>query len=152
MPVSARRAALQALLRYEKNGAWPLDTLEAILQREKPEPREAALARRICLTVMQNTTLLDAWIDRYSATPCRLLDREVACILRLSAAQILLMTKIPAHAAVSEGVALCRTCGKKSAAGLVNAVLRRLSGEKGTLPPLPEEETERLSVLYSHPL
>ncbi len=57
------------------------------------------------------------------------LDLEVLTALRLGAYQILFLERVPRHAAVNESVELVKRARKRSAAGLVNAVLRKISRE-----------------------
>ena len=60
---------------------------------------------------------------------------------------------IPAAAAVSESVRLAKNTGYGRAAGLVNAVLRRIADGKDSLPDVPDAgSVQYLSVKYSHPL
>ena len=47
--------------------------------------------------------------------------------LRMGAFQLLHMDRIPAHAALSESVELCRAAGEPHATGMVNAVLRKVA-------------------------
>jgi len=54
------------------------------------------------------------------------LDLEVLTALRLGAYQILFLDRVPRHAAVNESVELVKSAQKRSAAGLVNAVLRKI--------------------------
>src|SRR5713101_4808851 len=54
------------------------------------------------------------------------LDVEVLTALRLGAYQILFLDRVPRHAAVNESVELVKLAHKRSAAGLVNAVLRKI--------------------------
>ena len=73
-------------------------------------------------------------------------------LLRLSAYQIVLLDKVPPRAAVNEAVALCRKGGCARAAGLVNAVLRRVAEHRDALPEIPGAGTASyLSVRTSHP-
>jgi 16S rRNA (cytosine967-C5)-methyltransferase len=58
------------------------------------------------------------------------LDGEVLTALRLGAYQILFLDRVPRHAAVSESVDLVKSAHKRSAAGLVNAVLRKIGAAK----------------------
>jgi 16S rRNA (cytosine967-C5)-methyltransferase len=51
---------------------------------------------------------------------------EVLTALRLGAYQILFLDRVPKHAAVNESVELVKSGHKRSAAGLVNAVLRKI--------------------------
>ncbi len=54
-------------------------------------------------------------------------DVEVLTVLRLGVYQILFLDRVPGHAAVNESVELVKRAGKRSAAGLVNAVLRNIA-------------------------
>ncbi len=150
MKNTARSAALQALLRCEKNGAWSGAVIDSALREQELESRDAALAARLCLGVLQNDRYLDYHLDRLSRGS---LEPKLRSILRLGAYQLLFLDKVPDHAAVSETVQLCRSVGLDRAAGLVNAVLRRLASEKDKLPPIPGEGTAAyLATRWSHPL
>jgi 16S rRNA (cytosine967-C5)-methyltransferase len=70
---------------------------------------------------------LDARIAKLLARPGQRLAEPVALALRVGAFQLLHMDRIPAHAALSESVELCRAAGQPHATGLVNAVLRKLA-------------------------
>lgn len=70
----------------------------------------------------------------------------------MGAYQILYLDKVPDYAAVNQSVELARLFKRGSAAGLVNAVLRKVSQNKHALPPIPEGDILRtLSIRYSHP-
>ena len=137
----ARNAALTVLNRCFESGAWSQQTLNSAAA--DLGQRDAALASRLVLGVLQNYRLLDYHIDAL-LRGSRKLDLPVRNILRLGACQILLNDRIPVHAAVSESVELCRASGYGSACGLVNAVLRKLSAGQSSMP-------DDLSVRYSHP-
>jgi 16S rRNA (cytosine967-C5)-methyltransferase len=70
---------------------------------------------------------LDYRIEQLSSRPLRYFDPEVATVLRLGIYQILFLGKIPKSAAVNECVELVKRARKRSAARLVNAVLRKCS-------------------------
>lgn len=145
----ARQAALEALMRCRRDGAWSGDVLDSILTRAGLDRRDAALTSRLCLSVLQNDRLCDFYIDAFCHAK---LEPAVRDILRLGVCQLLFFDRIPARAAVSETVALCREKGYARASGLVNAVLRRIAEEKDRLPEIPGEGTAAyLSVRYSHP-
>ena len=59
-------------------------------------------------------------------------------ILRISIFQLLHLDRVPAAAVVNDAVELAGKAGKRSAAGFVNALLRRVSRERAQLP-LPVE-------------
>ena len=137
MAMTAREAAWTALQRWRKNGAWSDAALNAVLQSAQLEPRDAALAARICYGTLQNLTLLDHYLSVYCTTPLQKLEPKVLDLLRLSAYQIVLLDKIPPRAAVNEAVVLCRKGGCARASGLVNAVLRRVAEHRDALPEIP---------------
>jgi 16S rRNA (cytosine967-C5)-methyltransferase len=75
---------------------------------------------------------LDAQFAKLLARPGQKLAEPVALALRIGAFQLLHMDRIPAHAALSESVELCRAAGHPHAAGMVNAVLRKLAAERAS--------------------
>ena len=150
---NARVAALAALKSWRQRGAWSDAALHAEIQRQGLDARDAALASRICYGTIQNLIFLDHAIAQYCDRPVSKLEPQILDILRISAYQIMMMERIPNRAAVNEAVELCKCSGLKRAAGLVNAVLRRISDLNGALPNLPEQGSAAyLSVRYSHPL
>lgn len=150
---NARLAALKALEKCRRAGAWSDAVLGSVMKSEGLDGRDKAMASALCCGVMQNRLLLDYDIDHYSAVKTARLEPKVLDILRISAYQLLFMDRVPASAAVNEGVKLCRSLGYARAAGLVNAVLRRISENAENMPePTGKTAAERLSVKYSHPL
>src|SRR4029077_6805485 len=65
-------------------------------------------------------------IARLSFTPFRKLDVEVLTALRMGVYQKQFLSRIPAHASVNGTVELVKHAKKVSAAGLVNAVMRKV--------------------------
>lgn len=143
---SGRAAAVRALVRQEQNGYSNL-VLNAVLQKEQLSPREAALASRIFYGVLERRSLLDACLARCCKKPLQKLDAPVLAILRSGLYQLKYL-RVPPAAAVNESVKLTRAFGKSSAAGFVNAVLRRAADTSLEEGPFAGE-AERLSVLCS---
>ena len=147
---NARMAALEVLIRCRRDGSWSGAALDAEVRKYSLSRRDAALAFRLCLGVLQNEKLCDFYIDSYCTAK---LEPTVRDILRLGVYQLLFMDRIPARAAVSETVYLCDAKDLTRASGLVNAVLRRIAGNRKALPPVPGMgSADYLSVRYSHPL
>ncbi len=144
-----RRTALEALERFRRDSAWSRQVMEALAEKNRLTRRDAALASRMFYGVLQNMVLCDFYIAGFARGK---LEPKVQDILRLGVYQLLWMDRIPPRAAVSEAVDQCRALGYARAAGLVNAVLRRIGERKDDLPPVPGEGTPSyLSVRYSHP-
>lgn len=152
MTPSARQASVQILTACRRGGAWADGALKTTIEKEHLSPADARLTTRIVYGVMQNRMLIDHWIGACCAQKPEQLEPVLLDILRIGAYQILFLERIPDSAAVNESVNLAKGCGKGRASGLVNAVLRRISREKDQPLKLPQEEAERLSILYSHPV
>lgn len=151
MKENARAAALDALGKCRRDGAWSGAVIDSAIQKAGLEGRDAALSSRLILGVLQNGRLCDFYIDSFSGG--KKLEPKVRDILRLGVYQLLFLDRIPARAAVNESVELCAYSGLKRASGLVNAILRRVAENKDKLPEIPGEGTaEHLSIKYSHPL
>lgn len=150
--MSARDTALRVLSAGRTASAWADASLKAQLQRDGLSGAEAALATRMVYGVLQNRALLDFYLGAYCTQKVGHLQPPLADILRLGAYQILFLNKVPDRAAVNESVELAKRNKRGQAAGLVNAVLRKVSLNKDTLPPIPRrDEAQYLSVRYSHP-
>jgi len=151
MAKSARETALAVLERCRRDQAFSDALLISAVQSSKLDSKDSALCAKLCYGVLQNMLLCDFYIDSFTARANKL-EPKVRDILRLSVYQILFLDKIPAHAAVSEGVDLCKKCGFSRAGGLVNAVLRKISENKDKLPEIPRKDgNEYLSIKYSTP-
>jgi 16S rRNA (cytosine967-C5)-methyltransferase len=155
MPISpARKIAYDVLRRVEGEGGYASDVLHAALT-SRVKPADAALATEITLGVLRWRRLLDFLLERHLKKPIGRLDLPVILALRMGQYQLRFLDKVPARAAINESVELVKSARKSSAAGLVNAVLRKVEGEADSaaeafLPPdLPP--SERLGILHSHP-
>ena len=152
MSHSARDTALKVLIACRTHGAWADAALKAQLARDQLSPQDAALCSRMVYGVTQNRLLLDFYLAAYCSQKPDHLQPPLLDILRLGAYQILFLDKVPDRAAVSEAVELAKRSGLGQAAGLVNAVLRKLSQNKNALPSIPDrDEVKFLSIRYSHP-
>lgn len=150
--MSARETALQVLIACRSNRAWVDAALKAQLNRDGLVGAEAALCSRLVYGVMQNKLLLDFYLSAYCSQKPDHLQLPLLEILELGGYQILYLDRVPDSAAVNTSVELAKLSGRGQASGLVNAVLRKLSQNKGNLPPIPErDEAKYLSIRYSHP-
>ncbi len=151
-PVTSRECALRVLLSVRNAAAWSDAALKAQLERDQLIGAEAALATRLVYGVMQNRMLLDFWIGVYCTQKPDHLQIPLLDILRLGVYQIVFLDRIPDSAAVNESVNLTRQFGRAQAAGLVNAVLRKVVQNKENLPkPSDKDVVQYLSITFSHP-
>jgi 16S rRNA (cytosine967-C5)-methyltransferase len=107
-----------------EEGAWASELLLA--HTRDLDSRDAGLAREIVFGCLRYQAQLDFLIGLHAR---RRLDPEVRIALRMGIYQIRFLDRVPPHAAVSDSVELVKAAGLRSAAGLVNAVLRRIDRE-----------------------
>jgi len=158
MIAPARVAAYEALCAVSA-GSADLPTAVAFARGQLHDDRDRALTSDIATGVQRWRAALDHLIVAFSKRSLDRLDPEVLEILRLSAYQLLHLTRVPASAVVDDAVNLTKREGKKSASGFVNAVLRAISRRRASLPlpPRPADPGARdaaldyLSVTLSHP-
>lgn len=157
--IAPARIAAYDILRAVSAGRADLPAAIALARETLVDNRDRALAADIATGVQRWRGALDYLIEHFAKRPTDRLDPEVVEILRLSAYQLLHLTRVPASAVVDDAVKLTRKAAKTSAAGFVNAVLRALSRRRHALPlpPLPPDPGDRdaalayLSVTLSHP-
>jgi 16S rRNA (cytosine967-C5)-methyltransferase len=107
------------------------------------------LATALVLGVLRWQILIDNRLRALLKHPNARLDPEILIALRLGAFQLLHLDRIPARAAIDESVELAKQSGHRFASGMVNAVLRRLSGAPRR--EFPEDSAADLALAASHP-
>ena len=122
----ARAAAFEVLLRIDTTDAYASELLHSS-RFAKLSPADHGLLTELVMGVLRWRGVLDKHIAEHSTQPLAKLDREVLTALRLGAYQLLFLDRIPTHAAVNESVELVKQARKRSAAGMVNAVLRKIA-------------------------
>lgn len=144
----ARLAAFEILQKIELERAFSSALLP--IYEEKLSSPDRALCHAITLGVLRKKIYLDRIIEQLTKKKTEKFDLAVLLALRIGLFQILFLDKIPAHAAINESVNFVHLAKKRSAAGLVNAVLRRAAREETKLDFV--DETEKLSIETSHPV
>jgi 16S rRNA (cytosine967-C5)-methyltransferase len=160
MTSPARRAAYD-VTRAVESGRVDLASALAETRDRLGDPRDRALATDIAVGTQRWRAQLDYLIAQASGRSLARLDAEVLDILRLSTYQLRYLTRVPASAVVHDAVDLARAARKRSAAGLVNAVLRKLASTPPSLPSLPDapagtrewhaQAVAYLATVHSHP-
>ena len=127
----ARSAAFHVLTRVEAGG-WASDLLA--VHAAQLDSRDAGLASEIVYGSLRHLAQLDYLIQHYSGRDAASLDVPVRVALRMGIYQLRYMDRIPPHAAVGESVELAKRDSIRAAAGLVNAVLRKVGREQVQWP------------------
>ncbi len=148
----ARAAALRILQRVDSGDAYA----SLLLDHEQPalrDPREGRLLRELVLGVLRRRSILDHVIETLSGRSVDRLDPPVRAALRAGTYEILFLDRVPAFASVDRAVELVKHGPSRAAAGLVNAVLRRVAREgRERLPAAPASgDTAALALYHAHP-
>jgi 16S rRNA (cytosine967-C5)-methyltransferase len=148
-PAPARVAAWRTLARV-RAGA----TLADAIAREREtlaDSRDRALAHDLATGVLRWRSALDATLEAASTRPVTRVDPDVLDILRLGVYQLRHRDRLPAHAVVSDAVALTRLANHTSAGSFVNAVLRRIgAGAAAAMPPEAAFAAGGIDALATH--
>ena len=143
---AARPLALSVLTALRR-GRGTLGDALAVDEIEGLDARERAFLHELVLGTLRRRGWLDHVVGELSTRPGSRTKPVVRDVLRLGAYQLLFL-RVPAHAAVSESVALARAADPRGgAAGFVNAVLRRLQREGP--PPEPDPAGDPVRWLTS---
>lgn len=127
----ARLAALDAVRAVRERDAFAQDVIGARIDNSDLTPQDRAFATKLVLGVVSSWGTLDEVIDRSLRKPTDV-QADVRDALRVSTYEILFLDKTP-HAAVDQGVELVRSFAPK-AAGLANAVLRKIVDQRTAFP------------------
>jgi len=125
--ISPARAAAFEILTLAGEGKGHSDELLHSARTAALGPEDRNLATALVMGVLRWQIALDARLGKLLARPDQRLAEPVALALRMGAFQLLHMDRIPAHAVLNESVEMCRAAGHPHAAGMVNAVLRKLA-------------------------
>lgn len=146
----ARIAAYETILAVGR-GRADLPSALARARTGLRDERDRALAGEIATGTLRWQAAIDHLVETFSGRRSSRLDDEILAVLRIGIFQLLHLDRVPASAVVDDAVELSRRAGKGSASGFVNALLRRVSRERGRLP-LPESPPlDLLSITLSHP-
>ncbi|KQX66690.1 RsmB/NOP family class I SAM-dependent RNA methyltransferase [Angustibacter sp. Root456] len=156
-PDPARAVAFDTLRAVAEQDAYANLVLPRLLRERRLAPRDAGFATELTYGALRMRGLYDAVLTACVDRPLGELDAALLDALRLGVHQLLGM-RVPAHAAVSETVALVRGRVGQGPGGLANAVLRRVAErdvEQWVAQVAPDAAADvvgHLAVEHSHPV
>jgi 16S rRNA (cytosine967-C5)-methyltransferase len=144
----ARQAALDILRRVRQGENFESARNAAVGRLTEPDRR---LTHEIAAGVLRNRSALDGRLSAlvsgsWDGTPDDLKD-----LLRIGAYQLTRLHKVPSYAAVQATVEVAKRAIGSRAAGLVNAVLRRVARGDGEPRPVAGRGIKQLAQQFSHP-
>lgn len=126
--IATRRAAIEALVRIESDGAYANLLLPTLLGRRQLSERDRAFVTELVYGTTRMMRACDHLVDRFLMTD---VEPQVRAALRVGAYQLHFLDT-PDHAAVSATVGAVKGRGR----GVVNAVLRKVAAAPADFPDL----------------
>lgn len=149
--MSARDAAVAALLKIQEQGGYSNIVLDEMLEHTDLSEADRAFAARLLYGVTERRLTLDYLLNKTSTTPVKQMDAAVREILRVSVYQLAYMDKIPSFAAINEAVGQTRTFGCGRLSGFVNGVLRQVERQYIDLLKVLPTNDKGLEIRHSIP-
>lgn len=143
----ARDAALSAILDAWSGKGFAADSIRQRRQAGLLGARDADLAIHLALAALRHGQTIDHVLSAVARYQRRRVSPWIRAVLHLAASQVVYSDRVPPHAAVHQAVELARGVAGSSAAGMCNAVLRRLCGaireERG---PWKADDSQRVRI------
>ncbi len=143
----AARIAALSVLRHVREGRRFDDALDEAVTGLSAADRR--LAHEVAAGVLRHRHELDHRLRPLTSSAWKRVNPDVKDLLRIGAYQLTHLDRIPAYAALSATVEAAKTAVGRRPAGMVNAVLRRLTASHEQ--PVAHESTPDLAEQYSHP-
>ncbi|MDB4934185.1 MAG: Ribosomal small subunit methyltransferase [Labilithrix sp.] len=127
---TARSVAAEVVVRVLRDKAFAAAALDADLERNvQLDVRDRALATELAYGTLRLLGWLEKRLNRHASRGIGSVDVQVRAQLLVAAYQVLVLTRVPAFAAVDEAVSVVKALRGPRVAGFANAVLRKLAGE-----------------------
>lgn len=149
---NSRKIALTILNEIEASESYSNIKINQAIKEHGLVGLDKNFVLKLVYGVLENKILLDYYIRKMSKTRLKKIDHRILNVLRMSIFQIVFLDKVPASAAVNEGVKLTKKINYKST-GFVNGILRNFIREqdKIQLPDKKKDKVSYYSVKYSYP-
>ena len=135
-------------MRVLRDKAFAAAALDADLERNiQLDARDRALATELAYGTLRLLGWLTKRLDRHATRGIGPVDVQVRAQLLVAAYQVLVLTRVPAFAAVDEAVNVVKALRGPRVAGFANAVLRKLASE----PKPGAEEIARAALDAADP-
>jgi len=150
----ARELAAEVLARTRANGPFVSDLFDGMAADSGLDARDRHLAFELACGVVRHRRTLDCVLSAYSDRRIEKIAPPLKLLLRLGAYQLLLLERVPDHAAVNSTVELGKAWARKrlkkhptSIASFVNGLLRTLADESRRVDRAAGEDPRRVIEL-----
>lgn len=149
-PSSPRKAAYEALIRWERTGCYLVEGLDSWHREASPSTQQRHQARQLAYGCCSRRLSLDQLAFQLSKGGKLPKKKREQWLLRLALYEACFLSGSPLYGLVHSWVELAHQCCHSSFASYLNALLRSV-GQKG-VPRLPSgEKPSDLAIYYSYP-
>lgn len=152
--ITVRSLAYQILLQLDRTPAHPDRLLRAVFDRHGGlGDRDRALLTELVYGTVRWQRRLDWHIDQLSRVAPAKIQPEIRILLRLGLYQVLLLDRVPNHAALDETIKVAKQAQPPHLVGFVNGILRAAvrRGSDWDWPDPQRHPAEALAIRHSHP-
>ena len=145
-----RQFAVTILTRHADRQGFVEDLFEEEISRSKLKPEDRRLTQELTYGVVRWQSTLDYFIEKLTEGRKQL--PPVRAVLRVGFYQLLMLDRVPDHAAVNESVNLTRELGFTNQTGFVNAIMRNCIRDRDPFKIEWEElKRQQPNIGWSHP-
>ena len=145
---ASRAAALETLQKVRSGERFDSAHAAAVAGLDDADRR---LAHEMAAGVLRTRTRLDRQLSSLVSGSWERTAPDLQELLRIGAYQLTRLDRVPEYAAVQATVEVAKKVAGHRAAGLVNAVLRRVAQGEGEPGPVSAGDAAGLAELHSHP-
>ena len=128
--VAPRRIAAEVVRRVFAEDAFAAAVLSALLDgAPQLDPRDRAFATELAYGTLRTARYLEGQLGKLAPRGLSTLDEGTRAHVLVAAYQLLVLERVPAHAAVNAAVEAIKAHRGQRLASFANAVLRKLSGD-----------------------
>jgi 16S rRNA (cytosine967-C5)-methyltransferase len=150
MIAPARRVSYRILQHIATTDAHS-DELLRTPEVDALSPQDRNLTTTLVLGTLRWQLALDARIHALLARPNAKLSIEAATALRMGAYQLQHLDRVPTHAVINDSVELVKQSSEHVAAGMVNAVLRKIAALGKFQAPAALRTAREIAAAWAHP-
>lgn len=150
MIAPARLVSWRILVRMDTTEAHADDLLRTP-EVDKLSTQDRNLTTTLVLGALRWQLALDARIRPLLARPEATLSPEVSAALRIGAYQLLWLDRVPVHAVLHDSVELVKQSKERGAAGMVNAVLRKVASQERATVAMRAASAQEIAAAWAHP-
>ncbi|HEY0090149.1 MAG TPA: transcription antitermination factor NusB, partial [Candidatus Lokiarchaeia archaeon] len=155
---NTRAEAFFIINEYTEKGNYLKDLINKHIAKPNFSDLDKRFIYEICKGTVKYLLKLDFLISLYSKLEIKKIEPQVLNILRISAYQLLFLSRVPAYSILNESVQIVKKYISLSSSKFVNAVLRSIS-RQGNLVSFVNKKIEeniqdkilKLSLKYSFP-